>query len=155
MANRGRMGVPLPMVSSTSTSVLPTEIAPSAHSDTCQRPRRLRALSATPSRPRRSPRCRQTPEDVARIYLSALLSGDLANAEAVSSPLLAQQLASAPPSVPSLEPIPPHIDFLALDRQRTTVDLAAELNWPDGRLAAMRVQLAAIDGTWKVTGVQP
>lgn len=97
----------------------------------------------------------QTPEDVARMYLSALLSGDLANAEAVSSPLLSQQLASAPPNVHSLEPIPPRIDLLTLDRQSTTVDLAAELSWPDGRLAAMRIQLAAIDGTWKVTGVQP
>ena len=97
----------------------------------------------------------QTPEDVARMYLSALLSGDFANAEAVSSPLLTQQLASAPPSVHSLEPIPPRIDLLTLDRQSTTVDLAAELSWPDGRLAAMRIQLAVTDGAWKVIGVQP
>ena len=97
----------------------------------------------------------QTPEDVARAYLSALLSGDLGNAEAVSSPLLTQRLASAPPSVHSLDPIPPRIELLTLDRQSSTVDLAAELSWPDGRLAAMRIQLAVIYGAWKVIGVQP
>ena len=95
------------------------------------------------------------PEAVARTYLIALLVGDLREAQAVSSPLLAQQLASAPPSVHSREPIPPRIELLILNRQATTVDLAAELSWPDGRLAAMRLQLAVIDGAWKVMGVQP
>jgi hypothetical protein len=91
---------------------------------------------------------------VASDYLTALLTGDLAAAEAVSTPLLAAQLAAQPPQ-PGTVDRPSRIDLLTLDERPGSTDLAAELRWPDGRIAAMRVQLVLLDGGWLVAGVQP
>ncbi len=92
--------------------------------------------------------------EVARRYLTALLTGDLAAAEAHSTPLLAAQLAAQPPQ-PRTVDRPSRIDLLTLGQQPGSTDLAAELHWPDGRIAALRVQLDSLNGEWLVAGVQP
>jgi hypothetical protein len=94
------------------------------------------------------------PRDVARTYLTALLTGDLNTAETNSTQLLARQLASQPPRPSSLDEVPV-FDLLTLDRAATFTDLAVEMHWPDGRIAALRIQLGLIDGRWLVAGVQP
>jgi hypothetical protein len=91
---------------------------------------------------------------VASHYLTALLTGDLAAAEAVSTPLLAAQLAAQSPQSGTVDR-PSRIDLLTLDERPGSTDLAAELRWPGGRIAAMRVQLVLLDGGWLVAGVQP
>lgn len=94
------------------------------------------------------------PADVARTYLAALLTGNLSTAQTNSTPLLATQLTSQPPRPGSFDQVPV-FDLLTLDQTTTSTDLAVELHWPDGRIAALRVQLALLDGRWLVAGVQP
>jgi hypothetical protein len=94
------------------------------------------------------------PADVARTHLTALLTADPSTAQANSTPLLARQLASQPPRPGSLDEVPV-FDLLTLDRTDTSTDLAVQMRWPDGRIAAVRVQLAVVDGRWLVAGVQP
>lgn len=101
-----------------------------------------------------NPKATSAATDVARDYLTALLSGDLATAEARSTALLATQLGAHPPR-PGTVDAPARIDLLTLDEQPGFTDLAAELHWTDGRIAALRIQLALLDGRWLVTGVQP
>lgn len=101
-----------------------------------------------------SPTVTSDPVDVARTYLTALLTGDLSTAEANGTPLLASQLAGQPPRPNSVDEVPV-LDLLTLDHEATSMDLAAELRWPDGRIAALRVQLARLEGRWLVAGVQP
>jgi hypothetical protein len=91
---------------------------------------------------------------VARHYLTGLLTGDLVAAEANSTPLLARQLAAQPPQLHTVDG-PSRIDLLTLDERPGSTELAAELHWPDGRIAALRVQLVLLDGRWLVAGVQP
>lgn len=91
---------------------------------------------------------------VARHYLTGLLTGDLAAAEANSTPLLATQLAAQPPQLHTVDG-PSRIDLLTLDERPGSTELAAELHWTDGRIAALRVQLDLLNGRWLVSGVQP
>jgi hypothetical protein len=92
--------------------------------------------------------------DVARTYITALMGGDVKAAQAHSTLLLATQLASQPPHPGSFDQ-QPRVDLLTLSKAATSLDLAAELQWPDGRIAAFRVQLELHDGHWVVAGVQP
>jgi hypothetical protein len=101
-----------------------------------------------------SPAAASDATEVARSYLTALLTADLATAEAQSTPLLATHLAAQPPQ-PTAADEPPRIDLSTLDQGPGWADLAAELHWPDGRLAALRVQLDLLDGRWLVAGVRP
>lgn len=94
------------------------------------------------------------PADVARTYLTALLTGNLKVAEAHSTPLLATQLASQPPHLASHDDVP-LFNLFMLDRTATSTDLAVQMHWPEGRIAALRVQLTLLDGRWLVAGVQP
>lgn len=94
------------------------------------------------------------PADVARTYLTALLTGDLSTAEANSTPLLAKQLAGQPPRLGSFDEVPT-LSLLTLDQQATWTDLAVEMHWPDGRIAALRVQLTLLNGRWLFARVQP
>ncbi len=91
---------------------------------------------------------------VARSYLTSLLRGDLSTAEANSTPLLATQLAGQPPRLGSFDEVPA-LSLLTLDQDATSTDLAVEMHWPDGRIAALRVQLTLRNGRWLVAGVQP
>jgi hypothetical protein len=100
------------------------------------------------------PTASSEPRDVARTYLTALLTGDLNTAEANSTQLLARQLANQPPRPSSLDEVPV-FDLLTLDQAATFTDLAVEMHWSHGRIAALRIQLGLIDGRWLVAGVQP
>ena len=91
---------------------------------------------------------------VARSYLTSLLNGDLSTAQANSTPLLATQLAGQPPRPGTFDEVPA-LSLLTLDQEATSTDLAVEMHWPDGRIAALRVQLTLRNGRWLVAGVQP
>lgn len=99
------------------------------------------------------PSATSVPDDVTRTYLTALLTGDLITAEANSTQLLAKQLASQPPRPGSFDDVPVFV-VLTLNRAATSTDLAVELHWPEGRIAALRIQLHLHDGRWLVAGVQ-
>jgi hypothetical protein len=101
-----------------------------------------------------TPTATSEPADVARTYLTALLTGDLSTAESNSTPLLATQLAGQPPRPGSSDEVPA-LNLLALDQEPTSRDIAVELHWQDGRIAALRVQLDLRNGHWLVAGVQP
>jgi len=94
------------------------------------------------------------PEEIARRYLTALLTGDLTAARAVSTPLLAQQLSTvpAPQRAPATQPT---LELTVLSAGPTDADVAASLHWPNGQVAALRVLLNQMDGRWHVAGVQP
>ena len=111
-----------------------------------------------PSRPSAAaavdPTATSEPADVARTYLTSLLTGDLSTAEVNSTPLLATQLAKQPPRPGSFDEVPT-LSLLTLDQEATSTDLAVEMHWPVGRIAALRVQLTLLNGRWVVAGVQP
>lgn len=110
----------------------------------------VRHVTASPT----NPAAITDPADVARTYLTALLTGDLRVAEANSTPLLATELASHPPHLASLDAVP-LLNLLMLERTATSTDIAVEMHWADGRVAALRVQLGLLDGRWLVAGIQP
>lgn len=94
------------------------------------------------------------PSTVAHDYLTALIAGDIRSAEVLSTPLLARQLTAEPlgPAAGRLQPA--SMDLYVLDQTRSTTDIAVELHWANGRLAALRIQLVRQEDGWLVAAVQ-
>ena len=96
-----------------------------------------------------------SPIDVSRQYLTALLSGDVATAASLSTPLLAERLTAEPAGPTRGVRRPTSIDFVLLVADATGADVAAELHWPSQGIAALRLRLDFIGERWTVAEVQP
>lgn len=94
-----------------------------------------------------------SPPQTARRFLMAILAGDLDTAETVSSPLLAQHLTSEPISSAVTTAAPSAIELTPLSQDAHNADVAVELRWADGNLAALRLRLVLVEDRWLVAEV--
>lgn len=88
------------------------------------------------------------PLQTAHQFLTAILSGDLDTAKAVSSPLLTQHLTSGPANRTTAAPSA--LDLLLLSQDARDADVAVELHWPNGNVAALRLRLVRSGDRWLV-----
>lgn len=90
---------------------------------------------------------------VTREFLHAMLAGDLPAATALSTPLLAGRLTTERPETGRSVDPPAAIETTLLAQQLGSADVAVELHWPGGRIAAVRLRLTQVNGRWLIAEV--
>ena len=112
-----------------------------------------RAAAPPPPTPRATTGNGDPATTVTRVFLHAMLAGDLPTAAALSTPVLAGRLTTQPPETGRSVDPPAAIETTLLAQQLGSADVAVELHWPGGRIAAVRLRLTQVNGRWLIAEV--